>query len=62
MKRQLIIATFAFAGALHGADDDNAYFEAKVLPLLQKRCYECHSHEKKIGIAQKVLTPVKKSD
>jgi len=48
MKRQLIIATFAFAGALHGADDDNAYFEAKVLPLLQKRCYECHSHEKKI--------------
>ncbi|MEN9572341.1 MAG: hypothetical protein RL514_196 [Verrucomicrobiota bacterium] len=48
MKRQLIIATFAFAGALHAADDDNAYFEAKVLPLLQKRCYECHSHEKKI--------------
>ena len=48
MKRQLIIATFAFATALHAADDDNAYFEAKVLPLLQKRCYECHSHAKKI--------------
>lgn len=48
MKRQLIIAIFAFAGALHAADDDNAYFEAKVLPLLQKRCYECHSHAKKI--------------
>jgi hypothetical protein len=48
MKRQLLIATFAFATALHAADDDNAYFEAKVLPLLQKRCYECHSHAKKI--------------
>lgn len=48
MKRQLLIAAFAFATALHAADDDNAYFEAKVLPLLQKRCYECHSHEKKI--------------
>ena len=36
MKRQLPIATFAFATALHAADDDNAYFEAKVLPLLQK--------------------------
>ncbi|OYW18299.1 MAG: hypothetical protein B7Z55_10880, partial [Planctomycetales bacterium 12-60-4] len=25
-----------------------AFFESKVLPLLQSRCYECHSHEKKI--------------
>ena len=25
-----------------------AFFEAQVLPLLQSRCYECHSHEKKI--------------
>ncbi len=25
-----------------------AFFESKVLPLLQQRCYECHSHEKKI--------------
>ncbi len=25
-----------------------AFFDAQVLPLLQSRCYECHSHEKKI--------------
>lgn len=25
-----------------------AFFEAKVLPVLQERCFECHSHEKKI--------------
>ncbi len=25
-----------------------AFFETKVLPVLQQRCYECHSHEKKI--------------
>lgn len=25
-----------------------AFFESKVLPILQQRCYECHSHEKKI--------------
>ena len=25
-----------------------AFFESQVLPLLQQRCYECHSHEKKI--------------
>ncbi|WP_395737305.1 DUF1553 domain-containing protein [Prosthecobacter sp.] len=30
------------------AGDDMAFFEAKVLPLLQRQCYECHSHEKKI--------------
>jgi len=48
MKRQLLIATFALTGALHASDDDNAFFEAKVLPLLQKSCYECHSHDKKI--------------
>jgi Protein of unknown function (DUF1553)/Protein of unknown function (DUF1549)/Planctomycete cytochrome C len=48
MKRPLLLATFALAGALHGSDDDTAFFEAKVLPLLQKSCYECHSHDKKI--------------
>jgi hypothetical protein len=30
------------------AEDGMAFFESKVLPLLQSRCYECHSHEKKI--------------
>ena len=28
--------------------EELAYFEAKVRPLLIRRCYECHSHEKKI--------------
>ena len=30
------------------AEDGIAFFESKVLPLLQARCHECHSHEKKI--------------
>ena len=30
------------------AEDGMAFFDAQVLPLLQSRCYECHSHEKKI--------------
>jgi hypothetical protein len=30
------------------AEDGAAFFEAKVLPLLRQRCYECHSHESKI--------------
>jgi len=35
-----------------------AFFESKVLPLLQSRCYECHSHEKKIkgGLALDLKT------
>ena len=30
------------------AAPEEAFFESKVLPILQQRCYECHSHEKKI--------------
>ncbi len=48
MKRHFILAAFGFVATLHGADDDTAFFEAKVLPVLQKRCFECHSHENKI--------------
>jgi len=35
-----------------------AFFETKVLPLLQSCCYECHSHEKKIrgGLALDLKT------
>ncbi len=44
-----IIATTAFllfAGeAAYGADD---LFSSKIEPLLKQRCFECHSHEKKI--------------
>ena len=30
------------------AAPEEAFFESNVLPILQQRCYECHSHEKKI--------------
>jgi hypothetical protein len=48
MKSLLITATLGLAAALHAAEDDTAFFEAKVLPVLQKRCFECHSHDSKI--------------
>ncbi len=44
--QSLGIVMLALAPAQAG--DDMAFFESKVLPLLQSRCYECHSHEKKI--------------
>jgi hypothetical protein len=49
MKRtfqSLVLASFALSSTQ--AEDGMAFFESKVLPLLQQRCYECHSHEKKI--------------
>ena len=33
-------------GSLRGAD--TGFFEAKVLPILEERCFECHSHGTKI--------------
>src|SRR5205085_8487680 len=40
---------FAALARIHAAGaDDEAFFNARVLPLLQQRCFECHSHEKKI--------------
>ena len=30
------------------AAPDTVFFETKVLPLLTQRCFECHSHEKKV--------------
>jgi hypothetical protein len=54
MKHFRHIAAAIVAGALklHAAPDaapqETAFFEAKVLPVLQQRCFECHSHEKKI--------------
>ncbi len=47
MRRWLpLLLAVALRPAL-GADGD-AFFEAKVQPLLVERCYECHSHGKKI--------------
>jgi len=33
---------------LRAASEGDVYFDEKVLPILNKRCFECHSHEKKI--------------
>ncbi|HSH92556.1 MAG TPA: PSD1 and planctomycete cytochrome C domain-containing protein [Roseimicrobium sp.] len=54
MRAALILGHCLLAGSpllLPAADSTpsaNAFFESKVLPVLQNRCYECHSHEKKI--------------
>jgi len=54
--QSLIVASLALSSAR--ANDGMAFFEAKVLPVLQSRCYECHSHEKKIkgGLALDLKT------
>ena len=44
----LFLSLTAIASAETPPSDGVAFFDAKVLPLLQQRCYECHSHEKKI--------------
>lgn len=36
-------------GPLRAADDDDAFFEKQVRPLLVKRCYKCHSGAKTNG-------------
>lgn len=36
------------AGAPVGVTDDGSYFHSKVLPILEQRCFECHSHGSKI--------------
>lgn len=42
-----VLSCLLFAISAH-AEDGTAFFEAKVLPILKQRCYECHSHESKI--------------
>ncbi|MDI1311754.1 PSD1 and planctomycete cytochrome C domain-containing protein [Prosthecobacter sp.] len=44
MKRTLPVVIL-FAASLAHADD---LFTSKIEPLLKQRCYECHSHEKKM--------------
>jgi len=48
MRTKSLIFISCAITAVTLAADDAAFFEAKVLPLLQQRCYECHSHGKKI--------------
>ena len=44
MKRTLTLAVL-FVASLANADE---FFNSKIEPLLKQRCYECHSHEKKM--------------
>ncbi|MDZ4406004.1 PSD1 and planctomycete cytochrome C domain-containing protein [Prosthecobacter sp.] len=54
--QSLVVTSLALSSAR--AEDGMAFFESKVLPVLQQRCYECHSHEKKIkgGLALDLKT------
>ena len=42
------IALICLALSAARGEDGMVFFASKVLPLLQQRCYECHSHEKKL--------------
>jgi mono/diheme cytochrome c family protein len=44
MKRGIILGCFFVIRFVSGAD----LFSSKIEPLLKQRCFECHSHEKKI--------------
>jgi hypothetical protein len=41
------LTALLLAASAH-AEDRTAFFDARVLPILKQRCYECHSHESKI--------------
>jgi hypothetical protein len=43
--RRGVVPAFLLLTSVAGADD---FFAAKIEPLLKARCFECHSHEKKI--------------
>ena len=42
----ILIGLVALANA--GADEGAKFFDVQVLPILQSRCFECHSNEKSI--------------
>ena len=42
--RSCIMLLVALSGPLF-ADPGAAFFEKEIVPLLEKRCFECHSHE-----------------
>ena len=53
LRLQFLIITGAgmlcpWMPVLGAVGQGNAFFESKVLPVLQQRCFACHSHEKKI--------------
>lgn len=44
----LLLGAWCATSRAEAVPQDSQFFESKVLPVLQQRCYECHSHEKKI--------------
>ncbi|MFA6545782.1 MAG: PSD1 and planctomycete cytochrome C domain-containing protein, partial [Limisphaerales bacterium] len=44
----LLLAGLLPCSTVPAADGGNDFFKAKIEPLLQARCFECHSHSKKI--------------
>ena len=49
ISSRIIVALVAVAcSGPFAAADEGAFFDSKVLPILQKRCFECHSHASKI--------------
>ncbi|MFM7604110.1 MAG: c-type cytochrome domain-containing protein, partial [Prosthecobacter sp.] len=48
MKLILLPPFFCLIFCVFSHAADTAFFDSKVLPILQKRCFECHSHGSKI--------------
>ncbi len=48
MKRIFLSSIFLSWLCVTNHAADTAFFDSKVLPILQKRCFECHSHGTKI--------------
>ncbi|MDF1862779.1 MAG: hypothetical protein P1U87_21360 [Verrucomicrobiales bacterium] len=48
IKPRLFLGVTLFAFEMHSRaseDPATAFFETEIAPLLERRCYECHSHE-----------------
>lgn len=48
MSLRRFVLAIAITSRLPAAEPGDAFFEAQVLPILKNRCYECHSHERRI--------------
>jgi DNA-binding GntR family transcriptional regulator len=46
--RNLVLGLGALLGVNCSGTEPNEFFQKQVLPVLEKRCFECHSHRKKI--------------
>ena len=48
MKPIFLSSIFLSSFCVFSHAADTAFFDSKVLPILQERCFECHSHGTKI--------------